>query len=327
MPGGIRTPFDYAIHATMKRAAAVGDSPNRITLLRDADGDGVAEVRETFLDGLNQPFGMALVDGSFYVGNTDGVVAFPYADGATRHRPRPGRPVAPLQARRPLDPQPAGEPRRPAALRRRRLAQQHRRRAAWRPRRAARRSGRSTSPPAPPASSPPACATRSASPGIRDRHALDRRQRARRPRRRDPARLPDLGRATAASTAGPGATGARRWTTACRQPGDGRQGDPPRLRARRPHRLARPLLASGGHAAGLPRRHGDRSARLMEPQQAQRLQGDLRALRERPPSRSAARHPQRLPLARRARVSYGRPVGVAARPATARCWSPTTSAT
>ena len=44
----------------MKRAAAVGDSPNRITLLRDADGDGVAEIRETFLAGLNQPFGMAL---------------------------------------------------------------------------------------------------------------------------------------------------------------------------------------------------------------------------------------------------------------------------
>ena len=82
--GGIRTPFDYAIYSTMKRAAAIGDSPNRITLLRDADGDGVAEVRETFRDGLNQPFGMALVGGTFYVGNTDGVVAFDYAEGATR---------------------------------------------------------------------------------------------------------------------------------------------------------------------------------------------------------------------------------------------------
>jgi glucose/arabinose dehydrogenase len=85
MPSGpIRSAFDYAIHTTMKRAAAVGDSPNRITLLRDADGDGVAETRETFLDGQNQPFGMALVGDTFYVGNTDGVVAFPYADGATR---------------------------------------------------------------------------------------------------------------------------------------------------------------------------------------------------------------------------------------------------
>jgi glucose/arabinose dehydrogenase len=93
VPGGIRNPFDYAMQATMKRAAALGASPNRITLLRDADGDGVAEVRETFLDGLNQPFGMALVDGSFYVGNTDGVVAFPYGDGATRIT-APGRAVA-----------------------------------------------------------------------------------------------------------------------------------------------------------------------------------------------------------------------------------------
>ena len=164
VPGGIRTPFDYAIDATMKRAKALGPSPNRITLLRDADGDGVAEVRETFLDGLNQPFGMALVDGSFYVGNTDGVVAFPYAEGATRIT-APGRPVAPLQARRPLDPQHPAEPGRPAALRRRRLAHRTSATAAWRPRRAAPRSGRSTSPPARSASSPPACATRSASPG------------------------------------------------------------------------------------------------------------------------------------------------------------------
>jgi glucose/arabinose dehydrogenase len=83
-PGGIRTAFDYAIFSTMKRAAAVGVSPNRITLLRDKDGDGVAEVRETFMDGLNQPFGMALLGETFYVGNTDGVVAFPYSTGATR---------------------------------------------------------------------------------------------------------------------------------------------------------------------------------------------------------------------------------------------------
>jgi glucose/arabinose dehydrogenase len=83
-PGGIRSPFDYAIFATMKRAAAVGTSPNRITLLRDADRDGTAETRETFLSGLNQPFGMALHQGTFYVGNTDGVMAYPYADGATR---------------------------------------------------------------------------------------------------------------------------------------------------------------------------------------------------------------------------------------------------
>jgi glucose/arabinose dehydrogenase len=84
VPGGIRTVFDYAMLSTMKRAAAVGVSPNRITLLRDADRDGTAEIREVFLDGLNQPFGMALLGDTFYVGNTDGVVAFPYTTEATR---------------------------------------------------------------------------------------------------------------------------------------------------------------------------------------------------------------------------------------------------
>ncbi|MEA2738476.1 MAG: hypothetical protein QOH05_1783 [Acetobacteraceae bacterium] len=79
-----RSVFDYAMVSTMKRAAAMGVSANRITLLRDADGDGVAEIREVFLDGLNQPFGMALLGDTFYVGNTDGVVAFPYTPGATR---------------------------------------------------------------------------------------------------------------------------------------------------------------------------------------------------------------------------------------------------
>jgi glucose/arabinose dehydrogenase len=84
LAGSVKTAFDYAMVSTMKRAAAVGDSPNRITLLRDADGDGVAEFREVFLEELNQPFGMALLGETFYVGNTDGVVAFHYAAGASR---------------------------------------------------------------------------------------------------------------------------------------------------------------------------------------------------------------------------------------------------
>jgi glucose/arabinose dehydrogenase len=84
LPDPVRSPFDYAMVATMQRAAATGTSPNRITLLRDKDGDGVAETREVFLDKLNQPFGMALLGGTFYVGNTDGVVAFPYEAGASR---------------------------------------------------------------------------------------------------------------------------------------------------------------------------------------------------------------------------------------------------
>ena len=73
---------NYAMQATMRRAGALGVSANRITLLRDHDGDGVAERRLTFMEGLNQPFGMALCGDTFYVGNTDGVMAFPYAAGA-----------------------------------------------------------------------------------------------------------------------------------------------------------------------------------------------------------------------------------------------------
>lgn len=83
-PGGIKSVFDYAMVSTMRRAAATGVSPNRITFLHDADGDGVAEKRELFLDGLNQPFGMAVVGDRFFVGNTDGVVAYPYSKGQDR---------------------------------------------------------------------------------------------------------------------------------------------------------------------------------------------------------------------------------------------------
>src|SRR5205085_902910 len=67
-----------------KRAGSGVPSPNRITLLRDADGDGVAEVRTPFIEGLRSPFGMALVGSSLYVANTDGVLRFPYAENATR---------------------------------------------------------------------------------------------------------------------------------------------------------------------------------------------------------------------------------------------------
>ncbi len=88
-----RNLFDYAIVSTMRRAAAMGVSPNRIILLRDTDGDGVAETREVFLEKLNQPFGMALLDETFYVGNTDGVVAFPFMSGTTKIT-APGRTVA-----------------------------------------------------------------------------------------------------------------------------------------------------------------------------------------------------------------------------------------
>ena len=68
----------------MARAGAGVPSANRITLLRDADGDGIAEVRTAFLTGLNSPFGMALVGDQLYVANTDAVVRFAYSEGQTR---------------------------------------------------------------------------------------------------------------------------------------------------------------------------------------------------------------------------------------------------
>jgi len=65
------------------KAGGAVPSANRITLLRDTDGDGVAETRSTFLAKLYSPFGMALVGNSFYVANADAVMRFPYAPGAT----------------------------------------------------------------------------------------------------------------------------------------------------------------------------------------------------------------------------------------------------
>jgi glucose/arabinose dehydrogenase len=61
-----------------------GESANRITLLRDADKDGVPELRTTFLDGLNQPFGMLVLNNKFYVANTDGLYVYDYKSGATK---------------------------------------------------------------------------------------------------------------------------------------------------------------------------------------------------------------------------------------------------
>jgi len=67
-----------------KRAGAIGQSADRITLLRDANGDGVVETQTVFLQGLHSPFGMALVGQDFYVANTDAVWRFPYKPGQTQ---------------------------------------------------------------------------------------------------------------------------------------------------------------------------------------------------------------------------------------------------
>ncbi|RYI94645.1 MAG: sorbosone dehydrogenase family protein, partial [Acetobacteraceae bacterium] len=85
----------WVMGLVMKRAGAGVPSANRITLLRDADGDGVAETRSVFLEGLNSPFGMALVGDTLFVANTDAVVRFPYQTGQTRITV-PGERLAPL---------------------------------------------------------------------------------------------------------------------------------------------------------------------------------------------------------------------------------------
>jgi glucose/arabinose dehydrogenase len=83
-----------------RKAGAGVPSANRITLLRDADGDGKAEVRSRFLEGLNSPFGMALVGDTLYVANTDAVLAFPYNEGDTKIASQ-GKKILALNAKAP----------------------------------------------------------------------------------------------------------------------------------------------------------------------------------------------------------------------------------
>ena len=73
----------YFMKLFSRKAGASTPSANRITLLRDADGDGVVETRSTFLTGLNSPFGMTLVGDSLYVAETDKLTRFRYTPGAT----------------------------------------------------------------------------------------------------------------------------------------------------------------------------------------------------------------------------------------------------
>jgi len=74
----------WVMGRAMKKAGAGVPSANRITLLRDTDGDGVADVRSVLLEGLQSPFGMTLVADQLYVANSDAVVRFPYSVGVTR---------------------------------------------------------------------------------------------------------------------------------------------------------------------------------------------------------------------------------------------------
>ena len=74
---------DWVADKVKSLAGAGGASPDRIVLLRDRDGDGVAEERHVFLKGLTSPFGMALVGSDLYVANADALVRVPYAEGQT----------------------------------------------------------------------------------------------------------------------------------------------------------------------------------------------------------------------------------------------------
>ncbi|MBL0089381.1 MAG: sorbosone dehydrogenase family protein [Ideonella sp.] len=85
-PAGEGGFMGWVASLVMKRAGAGVPSANRITLLRDVDGDGVAEVRSVLLEGLNSPFGMALIGERLFVANADAVLAFPFRIGDTTIR-------------------------------------------------------------------------------------------------------------------------------------------------------------------------------------------------------------------------------------------------
>ena len=96
MGGGLR---GWVQGKVMARAGAGVESPNRIILLRDADGDGTAETRAVFMQNLTSPFGMALVGNRLFVANADAVVAVPYQAGQTQITAAPVK-VADLPAGR-----------------------------------------------------------------------------------------------------------------------------------------------------------------------------------------------------------------------------------
>jgi glucose/arabinose dehydrogenase len=96
-PARGNTLLGWVMKKVQQRAGAGVPSANRITLLRDADGDGHVEQRTAFLENLNSPFGMALVGDRFYVANTSAVMEYPYTVGQARIE-APGRKLADLPA-------------------------------------------------------------------------------------------------------------------------------------------------------------------------------------------------------------------------------------
>jgi glucose/arabinose dehydrogenase len=83
-PAPINRPKDLLFGFFQGRAGSGAPGGNRITLLRDANGDGRPELRTIFIDHLNAPFGVALVGDQLYVADTDALLRFPYVAGATR---------------------------------------------------------------------------------------------------------------------------------------------------------------------------------------------------------------------------------------------------
>lgn len=73
----------YITRKMQAKAGGAAATANRITLLRDVDGDGIAKTKSVFIDNLNSPFGMALIGSDLYVANTDSIVKFPYKQGDT----------------------------------------------------------------------------------------------------------------------------------------------------------------------------------------------------------------------------------------------------
>ena len=243
----------------MEQAGAAVPSANRITLLRDADGDGSVDQRSVFLENLNSPFGMALVGNDFYVADTDALLRFPYQPGQTRIDAPGEKVVGPAgrSAQPSLDQERDREPRWRQALRDGRLEQRHRRErhgCGGRPRRDL--GGR------PPNRRAPDLRLRPAQPerprlGAPERDAVDHRQRARRARQRPRPRLHDLR---------PGRRLLRLALQLLRRPPrpagraaaarSGRQGDRAGLRA-----WARTRPRSGSRSRTAPRRCRRRSGR------------------------------------------------------------------
>lgn len=80
-PKPAKSIMEFVENLVQKRVGAQQPSPDQIVLLRDADGDGVAELQSVMIAGIRQPFGMALMGGQLYVGATDSLVRYPYKDG------------------------------------------------------------------------------------------------------------------------------------------------------------------------------------------------------------------------------------------------------